>query len=166
MKRIIFFKGENGMKFKALLVAGVLGLSTLVTACAPDISAGSYTTGQIGQAAQTSRGVITAATPINVQNDGTLGTVIGGVAGAVAGSAIGGGTRANVLGGVGGAVLGGAAGNYAEKKLTQQTGMQYTVKLRNGRYVTVTQGMNPPLGVGQRVLVIFSNPARVVAEVG
>lgn len=158
------FRGRVLMKFKALLMVGVLSLSGLLTACAPDISAGSYTTGQVGQAAQTARGTIIAATPVNVQNDGTLGTVIGGVAGAVAGSAIGGGTRANILGGVGGAVLGGAAGNYAEKKLTHQTGMQYTIKLRNGKAVTVTQGMNPVLAVGQRVFVIFGNPARVVAE--
>jgi len=152
------------MKFKALVMVGVLSLAGLLTACTQDISAGSYQVDQVGQAAQTARGVIIAATPVKVQGTNAVGTIAGGVAGAAAGSAIGGGTRANVIGGVGGAVLGGMIGNYAEKELTKQTGMQYTVKLKNGKIFTVTQGMNPVLAVGQRVFVIFGNPARVVAE--
>jgi outer membrane lipoprotein SlyB len=160
------------MKFKVLLLVGLATLSSgFLTACTPDISAGSYSTGQIGQAANTGRGTIIAATPIKVSSRGVgsesalgVGSIAGGLAGAAGGSAIGGGTRMNVIGGVGGAVLGGLIGNYAEQKLTTQTGMQYTVKLRNGQVITVSQGLNPILGVGQRVFVIFSNPARVVAD--
>ena len=154
------------MKLKSLGIVGVILLSSLLSACAPDISAGSYTTGQVGQAAATAPGVIVAATPVKVSNAGGLnvGTAVGAIAGGVAGSAIGGGARANILGGVGGALAGGLLGNYAEQKLTTQTGMQYSVRLRNGRLYTITQGMNPVLAVGQRVLVIFSNPARVVAS--
>ncbi len=153
------------MKFKALVVIGVISLAGLLTACTPDISAGSYSSNQIGQAAATAPGVIIAATPIKVTNSGAgIGTVIGAVAGGVAGSTIGGGTTANILGGLGGAVVGGMAGNYAENRLSTQTGMQYTVRLKNGRDYTVTQGMNPILSVRQHVMVIFSNPARVVAQ--
>ena len=153
------------MKFKSLCITGMFALMSLLTACAPDISAGTYNTDQIGQAAATSPGVIVAATPIKVNSNtgSTIGTIAGAVAGGVAGSTIGGGNTANILGGVGGALVGGAIGNYAGDKLTTQTGMQYTVRLRNGRMFTVTQGMNPILSVRQHVMVIFSNPARVVA---
>lgn len=152
------------MKFKVLSTIGVITLAGLLTACAPDISAGTYTSNEVGQAAATAPGVIIAATPVRVTNSGPgIGTAIGAVAGGVAGSTIGGGTRANILGALGGAVVGGMAGNYAENRLSTQTGMQYSVRLRNGRIYTITQGMNPVLAVRQRVMVIFGNPARVVA---
>lgn len=153
------------MKSKVLLTAGVITLAGfLVTACAPDISAGTYTAGETGQAAATAPGVIIAATPVRVTSNSGLGTAIGAVAGGVAGSTIGGGTTSNILGAVGGAVVGGVAGHYAEGALSTQTGMQYTVRLRNRHLYTITQGMNPVLSVGQRVMVIFSDPARVVAR--
>lgn len=142
-----------------------MGLASIsgLTACTPDISAGSYTYNQIGQAAQTMSGRIISARPIKVSKGGPgVGAVAGALAGGIAGSSIGGGGTANALGAVGGAVLGGVVGNYAEDKLTSQTGMQYSVKLRNGSIYTVTQGMDPVLGVGQHVMVIFSNPAKVV----
>jgi len=154
---------NSRITFVMMMLAGLVSASFL-SACTPDISAGSYTTNQIGQAAPTMTGRIIAATPIKVSNSGAgVGTVAGALAGGIAGSAIGGGTRANALGAVGGAVLGGVIGNYAEQNLSTQTGMQYSVKLRSGRIYTVTQGMNPVLAVGQRVMVIFSNPAKVVA---
>jgi outer membrane lipoprotein SlyB len=157
---------EESMKSKfSLVVIMLTGLITagFLSACTPDISAGSYTSNQIGQAAPTMQGRIIAATPIKVSSgDNSVGTVAGALAGGIAGSAIGGGSRANALGAVGGAVLGGVIGNYAQQNLSTQTGMQYTVRLRNRQLYTVTQGMNPMLGVGQPVMVIFSNPARVV----
>lgn len=153
------------MKLKALLPVVVLLGASFLTACTPNISAGSYTTGQVGQASRTASGVIIAARPVHVQNEGGgLGTLAGAVAGGVAGSAIGGGTRANVLGAVGGALVGGAVGNYAEGQMSSQTGMQYTVRLANRSVVTVTQGMDPILNVGQKVYVIFGNPARVISQ--
>lgn len=154
------------MKAKYLLAVGVTLLAGSLTACTPDISAGSYTTNQVGAASETQSGTIINATPVKVSGSRTegVGTLVGALAGGVAGSAIGGSGRANALGAIGGAVLGGAAGNMAEGHMTKQTGMQYSVRLSNKRIVTVTQGMEPVLAVGQRVLVIFSNPARVIPQ--
>lgn len=153
---------------RLLFLPLIIIVAGLLNACAPDISALSYTTNQTGEAASTARGVVIAATPVKVSGSRTngIGTLAGAVAGGVAGSAIGGGTRANILGGLGGAVAGGMIGNYAEDKLSTQTGMQYQVKLRNNKIITVTQGMNPAFNVHQRVFVIFSNPARIVADAG
>lgn len=140
-----------------------------LSGCTPDISAGNYSTAQAGQASRTVSGVIIAATPVRVSGSpgraSGIGTLAGAIAGAAAGSAIGGGARANVIGGVGGAVFGGVAGDYAENRLTQQVGMQYQVKLKNGSILTIAQGLNPQLNVGQRVYVILGNPARVIPAV-
>lgn len=153
------------MKLNVLLPAVVVLMAGFLTACTPDISAGSYNTGQVGQASRTESGTIIAARPVNVANSGIgLGTIGGALIGGVAGSAIGGGTRMNVLGALGGAAAGGALGNYAEGKMTSQTGMQYTIKLANRSVVTITQGMDPILNVGQHVYVIFGNPARVISR--
>jgi outer membrane lipoprotein SlyB len=154
------------MKLKLLLPAVALLMMGFLTACTPNISAGSYTTDQVGQAARTARGTIIAARPVNVANAGGfgVGTLGGAAVGGIAGSTIGGGGTANLLGAVGGALVGGAVGNYAENKMTSQTGMQYTIRLANRSVVTVTQGMDPILNVGQHVYVIFSNPARVISD--
>jgi outer membrane lipoprotein SlyB len=155
------------MKHKILVSVGILILAGMLSACTPDISPMNYTADQTGQAARTVRGVIIAATPVKVagggQNSG-IGTIAGAVAGGAAGSAIGGGTRANIIGGVGGAVLGGIVGNAVQQGLTTQTGIQYQVKQTNGVMVTVTQGANPPLGIGQHVFVIFGSQTRVIPD--
>ena len=153
------------MKLKVLLPVVALVLTTGLTACTPNINAGSYTTDEVGQAARTAPGTIIAARPVHVANANSgVGTLAGAAAGGIAGSAIGGGTRANLLGAVGGAVLGGAIGNYAEGSMSSQTGIQYTVRLANKHLITITQGMDPVLNVGQKVYVIFSNPARIIAQ--
>jgi outer membrane lipoprotein SlyB len=154
------------MKVKVLLPVLALLSAGFLTACTPDISAGSYTTGEVGQAARTESGVIIAARPVHVANASgmNVGTLGGAALGGIAGSAIGGGTRMNLLGAVGGALVGGAAGNYAENKISSQTGIQYTIRLKNRSVVTITQGMDPILNVGQHVFVIFGNPARVISE--
>jgi len=156
------------MKAKQLLLPVIMMVSVaLLTACAPDISPENYQTSQAGQAANTVRGTIIAATPVKVTGApgmmSGVGTLGGAAVGGVAGSAIGGGWRSNLLGGIGGAVLGGLAGNYAESKLTSQTGIQYQVQLKSGSIVSVTQGSTPLLTVGEHVFVIYgSGQTRVI----
>jgi outer membrane lipoprotein SlyB len=155
------------MKLKILVAMGVLLLVGTLSGCTPDISPMNYGTAQTGQAAPTVRGVIIAATPVRVSGGGQsagVGTLAGAVAGGAAGSAIGGGARANIIGGVGGAVLGGVLGNAIQQNLSTQTGIQYQVKQRNGGIVTVTQGVNPPLSVGQHVFVIYGSQTRVIPD--
>lgn len=153
------------MKLKVLLPVLALLSVGFLTSCAQDINAGSYTAGETQQAARTEAGVIIAARPVHVADSGMgIGTLGGAALGGIAGSAIGGGTRMNMLGAVGGALAGGAMGNYAENKMTSQTGIQYTIKLNNKHMITVTQGMDPILNVGQKVYVIFANPTRVISQ--
>ena len=163
---VFFGTGQFYMKAKLLAVTAAVGLATLVTGCAPDINAMDYNSSQAGQAAQTVPGTVIQAMPVKVSGDNNggmgLGTLAGAAAGAIGGSVLGGGTRMNLLGGLGGALIGGAVGNYAQNKLTQQVGMQYQVRLKNGQVVSVTQGMNPRYNVGDRVFVILGGKARII----
>lgn len=160
------------MKVGKLLVSSVLSvvIALGLSACAPNISANEYNTGQAGQISQTTRGVILAAEQVTFTGAGDhaqgLGTLVGAVAGGIGGSAIGNGTRANVLGAMGGALVGGALGHVAENKLTTQQGRRYQIALNGSKnsVITITQGVTPDLTVGQHVFVIYGNPVRVVPD--
>ena len=103
-----------------------------------------------------------SARPIKVSTQNGAGTAIGGIAGGIAGSQIGGGHTAHQLGAVGGAILGGFAGNAAQEGLTSQQGYEYIVRLDNGNTVSTTQGADVLLNPGQRCQIIFGNPARII----
>ena len=64
--------------------------------------------------------------------------------------------KGQVAGAVLGGLAAGVAGHYIEKALTEQDGWEYTVKLDDGRTVSIVQGAEPPLNVGQRVRVVKS----------
>ena len=119
--------------------------AVLLAGCADNINSDHYSTDATGS------------------GDTTAGTMIGGIAGGVAGSTIGRG-RGSALGAVGGALLGGLAGSAAQKGLSSQTGYEYIVKLDNGQAISITQGAAQPLMVGQRCLVLYGNPSRIIAQ--
>ena len=105
----------------------------------------------------------TTSVKVPGSNDLGIGSLAGAAAGTVGGSIFGGGMRANLLWGLGGALLGGTAGSYAQKKLTQQTGMQYQINLKNsGEILTVVQGLNPRYHLGQEVYVLYGDKTRIV----
>lgn len=108
---------------------------------------------------------LAAAKVVPSQNEQTLSTGIGAVAGGIAGSAAGGG-RGQALTTLAGAVLGGIAGNAAGKAMGTAQGVTITVKLDGGRTVAITQGVDPNVifQVGQRVEVL-ENPADGTARV-
>lgn len=101
-------------------------------------------------------GTVIDARAVTIQgnNDG-VGAAAGVVAGAAAGSQIGGGRDENIIAGAVGAVVGGIVGNEVEKAVDRQQGIQYTVRLSNGRDIVVTQGRDPMIPVGARVQVIY-----------
>ena len=110
-----------------------------------------------------SRGLIKVFGRVDIAGDSGIGTVAGAVAGGAAGSMIGGSTAVNVIGAVGGAVVGGLAGGAIEKGITAADGVEITVRLKNGRSVSVVQAPTN-LRVGDHVNVIFGQKARVVLE--
>ena len=138
-----------------LTAAGIAG-------CASDIESNYYSTGSVGQVSQAQGCTVVSVRPIKVSTQNGAGTAIGGIAGGIAGSQIGGGNTAHLLGAVGGAILGGFAGNAAQEGLTSQQGYEYIVRLDNGNTVSTTQGADVLLNPGQRCQIIFGNPARII----
>jgi outer membrane lipoprotein SlyB len=61
-----------------------------------------------------------------------------------------------LIGGIAGAV----GGAFAEKSLKTQDALEYTIELSNGEGLSVVQGINNPLKIGQNVRVIVSSKGR------
>ncbi|MBP7509804.1 MAG: hypothetical protein KA807_18470, partial [Prolixibacteraceae bacterium] len=76
----------------------------------------------------------------------------------------GGATRENIVGAIGGAVIGGIIGSMAEEGATRQQGMEYVIETDNGSLITVVQGIEPSLNVGDKVIVIYGQRSRVIAD--
>lgn len=141
------------MKKWSLLL--LLPLSMILSSCAGEIGANNYETSAAGQVNNAQIGTIISVRQVKVAtSDGTVGSLAGGVAGGAAGSMIGGSSAVGVIGAVGGAVLGGMAGSAAQEKMSTQMGYEYVIKLDNGRVVTVTQGADNVLSVGQKCIVL------------
>jgi Outer membrane lipoprotein len=82
-----------------------------------------------------------------------VGTASGAVLGGIAGSNVGGGSG-QVAGAIGGAILGGIIGQNVEKSANERPGMEVTVLLDNGRYVSVVQESTEPFRPGDRVRIL------------
>ena len=141
----------------------VLFLCFSLIACMRNISPDSYAVGSVGQVNRAVRGVIVSARQVDISGSQSgVGGAAGAAGGAVAGSAIGGGTRENILGAIGGAVVGGIAGSAIEEGSSRQKGMEYVVETENGSLITVVQGIDPPLSVGRKVIVLYGTRARII----
>ncbi|MDR0726439.1 MAG: glycine zipper 2TM domain-containing protein [Rickettsiales bacterium] len=141
---------------KKFLMIPVLLLT--LGACASNLEADRYETSAAGKVNTVAEGVIMNVRAVTVAtSDGTVGKLAGGIAGGAAGSMIGGNSAVNVIGAVGGAVLGGYLGDKAQQSLSKQTGYEYIVKLDSGKSITLTQGTDEKLSVGQKVYVLDAN---------
>ena len=137
----------------------------LLTACADNINSDHYTTSSTGKVATVAQCTVLSVRPISVDSgDTSAGTMLGGLAGGFAGSTIGHGRSANTLGAIGGALLGGLLGSATQKGLSSQRGLEYIVKLDNGQAISIAQGDSQPLLVGQRCLVLYGNPSRIIPQ--
>lgn len=162
-----------GRPLRRAMTWGRLGMAPLalvlgVAACAPSNTNTTFQGNQIGRASSVSKGVILSMREVQVKgSDGTLGTVIGGGAGAVAGSAIGGGTRANILGGIAGAVLGGLAGSAVDRGVSSGTAVEFIIREENApNPIAVVQTNEEGLKPGEAVLILRSDRIRLARDVG
>jgi outer membrane lipoprotein SlyB len=144
------------IKLGVCFVACVL----LVSGCSNDYSGNTYDGRAVGEVSRTDIGTIISMRRVSIKPDsGDLGAgaLLGGTAGALAGSMFGRG-GGKLLGAGVGAIAGGVAGNAIQNR--SQDGFEYTIKLENGTIITISQGTTPALSVGQNVLVINSNKGR------
>ena len=158
---MLFSNGECMRKFCVLVTCVAL---MALAGCAKDISPQTYEVGSVGQAASATPATVVSWRYVHVAGTESVGTTVGAVAGGAAGSAIGGNTRVNIIGAVGGALIGGLAGGAIEGGLTSQKGIEYVIEVQNGGLKTIVQGPGPQFAVGQRVLLLQGNPARLIAD--
>lgn len=143
---------------KKIITMLLLPLCILTTACSREIGVNQYESSAVGQVNTAREGVVINVRRIRVStSEGSTGTLAGGIAGGAAGSMIGGNTAVNVIGAVGGAVVGGLVGNAVENKVSEQDAYEYVVRLNSGGALTVTQGTDVVLTVGQKVIVLNSS---------
>jgi outer membrane lipoprotein SlyB len=139
--------------------------AVLLAGCADNINSDHYSTSATGKVSTVAQCTVLSVRQVKVDNgDNSAGTLLGGVAGGVAGSTIGHGRSSHALGAIGGALIGGLVGGAAQQGLSSQTGYEYIVKLDNGQAISITQGASQPLMVGQRCLVLYGNPSRIIAQ--
>lgn len=147
---------------KKLLMLSVAVLSAAnITGCAPRIGGNDYSVAASGEISDTLRGVIIGKRIVRInmqdpehQNNPGSGSTVGLLGGGLAGSQVGQG-RGAVAGAAIGAIAGAIGGHFAEKALTEQEGFEYQVEVAGGRIITLTQGAEPVMAVGQSVLVIM-----------
>jgi outer membrane lipoprotein SlyB len=143
---------------KPVFLIATLGFAAL-GACVETTSTAPVQTAQVSQA-QTLSGTIVGVRNVNVTNqtNQVAGAVAGGLIGGLVGNQFGGGTGRDVAtaaGAIGGAVAG--------SRLAQQdVSQEWSVRLTDGRTVTIVQDGN--FAVGQSVrIVVQGNSARIVA---
>jgi len=139
-----------------------LGLA--LAGCAQSYSPQTYSTTAVQQVNKVESGVIVGFRQVRISASGTVGAVTGGAAGGVLGS------RSNTvgidaaLGTVGGTALGTIIGTTVEHVSADAYGWEYIVRKTNGELLSVTQSEDTPLPLGQKVLVIAGNQARIVPD--
>lgn len=174
---------------KTLKILSVISMIALLAGCARDLSSSTYTSSST--LSLTLEGKVISARSVTIKDNdkmanNKMGMLAGGAMGAVSGSGIGGGTG-NDMAIVGTAIAGGIAGAAIEGALTKQKGFEYIVKVDTSKLkseyfegnaamrnaissattsgiVTVVQGTDNPIAVGQNVYVIYSdNRTRVIS---
>ncbi|EPN0013277.1 glycine zipper 2TM domain-containing protein, partial [Vibrio parahaemolyticus] len=91
-------------------------------------------------------------------------TIAGAAVGGILGSKIGGGSGSDIAA-IGGGLLGGYAGSKAAEATAKRNGVNLTIRLEDGKIISVVQEANPNMifQPGQAVQINMSgNDARVV----
>lgn len=99
-------------------------------------------------------GVVESVREVRIHpRESGVGAASGAVIGSIAGSHLGRGSG-EVVGAIAGAILGGIVGQSVERDANERAGLEVTVLLDSGRYITVMQGPEESLRSGDRVRVL------------
>jgi outer membrane lipoprotein SlyB len=159
------FGKESSMKLR-LVTIGALALSALLAGCAqPGLGGGNYTRSQVRGEQTVRLGMVESVRDvvIDARQDGT-GTLVGAALGGIAGSTVGGGSKANAAGAIAGAVVGGLAGQAIEKSNNDRKGVEVTVRLEGGKLIAITQEKDEEFRVGDRVRILSGQGATRVSR--
>jgi outer membrane lipoprotein SlyB len=146
-----------------LALTALLALAALA-GCMRDYSPNTYSSAAAQQANKVTQGVVAGYREVMISADGTVGAVTGGAAGGVLGAQTPGSGVATALGTIGGTLLGGLVGTGVEHAAGDTRAFEYLVRQTDNSLVSVTQKDDEPLPVGEKVLVIAGNQARIVRD--
>ncbi|HEX6928959.1 MAG TPA: glycine zipper 2TM domain-containing protein [Gammaproteobacteria bacterium] len=122
-----------------------------------------YEREQVGAVQHVQSGRIISLTPVEIEGNSRVGTVVGAVAGGLAGRQLGGGSGRDVMTVVG-AVAGGYAGSRLQEGVAEADGVEIGLKMDDGREISIVQELEEyeEFRVGEQVSVVFDgNRARV-----
>ena len=144
------------MNMKRLLVLGAVATAVTLAGCAqPGLGGGNYTRGQVRGEQVVRLGTVENVRDVTIDaRDSGTGTLAGAAIGGVAGSTVGGGSRANAVGAIAGAVVGGIIGSAVEKNNNDRRGVEVTVRLEGGKLIAITQEKDEEFRVGDRVRIL------------
>lgn len=141
----------------------IIALAALL-GCAPDYSPNTYSGNAVQQANKVEPAVVIGFRQVKISANGTIGALTGGAAGGVLGSQVDASGITSALGTVGGTLAGGIVGTTIEHATGDTTGWEYIVRKPNGDLLSLAQRESTPIPLGQRVLVITGNQARIVPD--
>jgi len=135
--------------------AVLLASAVLAGACAYPAGPQDYHGYQVMGEQSVRFGVVQSVRPVRLHaGESGVGTVGGAALGGLAGSTVGGGTG-QVAGAIGGAILGGIIGSNVERGANERQGLEVTVQLDSGQYVSIVQEADgEAFGPGDRVRVL------------
>jgi len=142
-------------------LATVLASVLAISGCAYNSSSADvYTAGQAQREQTVRMGTVESVRGVVISsNNGQpsgIGALGGGAAGAVAGSAIGGG-KGSILTAIAGGLIGAVAGNAVENGVAKHNGVEITVRLDNGDLRAITQTASGEIfRAGDRVRLLSS----------
>jgi len=144
-------------RFSARSCTAWLGIAVMVSllgACGPSNTGTTVSPGEMQRAGTIGGGRIIGVQDVGVAGTTSgIGTIGGGVAGAVVGSSVAHG-RMGVLAGVAGAIGGALLGNAIERSATSGSGTQFVVQRDDGQTMTVVQTNEQNLQTGDRVVIV------------
>lgn len=142
-------------------LATVLASVLAISGCAYNSSSADvYTAGQAQREQTVRMGTVESVRGVVISsNNGQpsgIGALGGGAAGAVAGSALGGG-KGSILTAIAGGLIGAVAGNAVENGVAKHNGVEITVRLDNGDLRAITQSASGEIfRAGDRVRLLSS----------
>ena len=142
----------------------ILAAAILMIGCANRTDPSTYSVGSVGQVNRSVPGKVISARAVRIDGNTGTGGAIGGATGAVAGSGIGGSGRANAVGAIGGAVVGALIGAAIEQGSSQREGIEYVISTENGNLMTITQQAEVRFSEGDKVIILYGNPSRVISD--
>lgn len=126
---------------KASRIAIVILAIVTVTGCASSgLSGTNYSRSEARKVQSVRYGTVQSVVPVIIdgRTDGIVGAGTGAVVGGIAGSTIGGG-KGRTLATVVGTVAGGLAGQAIEKNVTTKQGQEITVRMESGEVLSIVQ---------------------------